>query len=255
MRRIILFMSLLGTILFAVALVLSFTNPLLIERAAREIVWIEVEHRVGQRMDSLSDSRIVGMAQRALQRADVDIEKTKQTIREDVPKKVANVISNMLNADCECRKRLIQYSQKAATERMSSLMELREKLEVFVEAAYSSVTQNLLREFRIFSASNAAAFFLLGVVTLIRPRAGLQLVLPAIVLVGAVSATSGLYLFNQNWLNTIVFGQYVGLAYAAYLGLVALLLSDLVFNRARITTRFVNIVLSIVGSAIKAVPC
>jgi hypothetical protein len=112
-----------------------------------------------------------------------------------------------------------------------------------------------LREFRIFCGSNALAFALLGIVTLLRQRATLQLLLPAFVTVGAVSVTGALYLFNQNWLHTIVFGQYVGLAYPLYLAGVALLLIDIAFNRARVTTQLVNLILQALGSAVTAVPC
>jgi hypothetical protein len=56
-------------------------------------------------------------------------------------------------------------------------------------------------------------------------------------------------------LHTIVFGQYVGLAYALYLTVVALLLADVVLNRARVTTRLVNVALQAVGSVATAVPC
>jgi hypothetical protein len=112
-----------------------------------------------------------------------------------------------------------------------------------------------MREFRIFTASNAIAFALLVAITLIRRAATLQLFLVALVVVGAVMVTGGLYLFNQNWLHTIVFGDYVGMAYAAYLAGVTLLFADVVFNRARVTTEIVNIVLEAIGSAARAVPC
>jgi hypothetical protein len=64
-RRVLLAVSLLGILVFGGAAVLSFLDPLLVERGAREIVRIEVERRVGERIDSLSDSRIAGLAQRA----------------------------------------------------------------------------------------------------------------------------------------------------------------------------------------------
>lgn len=83
----------------------------------------------------------------------------------------------------------------------------------------------------------------------------MHLALPAVVLLGAVMVTGGLYLFNKNWLHTIVFGEYVGLAYAAYLASVALLLADVVFNRARVITRLVNWVLNAIGAALSLSPC
>jgi hypothetical protein len=83
----------------------------------------------------------------------------------------------------------------------------------------------------------------------------LQLLLPAVVMVGAVMVTGGLYLFNQDWLHAILFADYVGLAYPVYLACVALLLGDVVLNRARVTTPIVNMLLEAVGAAVRAVPC
>ncbi len=254
MRPFILLLSLLGVALFGSVFALSFASPLLIERAAREIVRIEVERKVGEKMESLSNSRIAGLAQRALQKTGVDIEHAQRAIRDELPRKVANVVADMLNADCECRKRLVARVQKTEGEHLSSLTQARERLVSLAESAYASVTTDLLRELRIFSASNGVAFALLGVVTLLRSRATLQLLLPAVVLVGAVLITGGLYVFGQNWLHTIVFSDYAGLAYALYLGGVALLLADVVFNRARVTTRLVNVALDAVGATAAAVP-
>jgi hypothetical protein len=250
--RVLTVPSLLGVLLFGGAFALSFLNPLLIERAAREVVRIEVEHRVGEKIDTLSNSRIADFAQRARGGTEADIAQTQRALRNEVPGQVATVIANMLNPGCECRERLAEYALRWESARLSSLIEVRERLAALIESAYASVTSSLMREFRIFTASNAIAFALLGFVSLVRGRATLQLCLPAVVLVGAVTVTGGLYLFNQNWLHTIVFGQYVGLAYATYLACVALLLADVLMNRARVTTRLVNVALHTVGSA---APC
>jgi hypothetical protein len=80
-------------------------------------------------------------------------------------------------------------------------------------------------------------------------------VLPAVVLLGAVTATSRIYLFNQDWLHSVVYSDYVGFAYLGYLALASALLADVVFNRARATTKFVNAILDAVGSTLQALPC
>jgi hypothetical protein len=255
MRHALFIISVIGTLLFGMAFSLSFMNPLLVERAAREIVRIEVERRVEEKISHFSNAGIVVFAQRALRRTDDDIARRQQAIRDEVPRKIANVVADMLNADCECRKRIVKYTQQTETERLSSLHQVRTKLVTLIESAYASVTHNLMREFRIFTASNAAAFGLLAIVTLVRRGATLQLALPAVVLVGAVAVTGSVYLFNQNWLHTIIFAQYVGLAYTAYLISVALLLTDIVFNHARVTTRIVRFIFDTVGSATPVVPC
>src|SRR5690606_25339731 len=71
----------------------------------------------------------------------------------------------------------------------------------------------------------------------------------------AAGVTGALYLFQQNWLHTIVFGQYWGMTYVVYLVTVAAFLSDVVFNRARFTTRILNALLKSAGSSLQAVPC
>lgn len=255
MRCTILLVACLGAVLFGSAFAISFLNPLLIERAAREIVRIEVERRVGEKVEALSNTKIVALAQRALGRTDAEIETARREIAESVPQKVADSIARMLDANCECRKRLAEHLTQANETRVSSLDQIRRHLATLIESSYASVTHNLLREFRIFTASNAVVFALLAVVTLVRPRAALQLALPALVLLGAACLTGGFYLFAQDWLHTILYSDYVGLAYVGYLGAIALSLADAAFNRARILTAMVNFLLNVVGSTVSAVPC
>ena len=65
-----------------------------------------------------------------------------------------------------------------------------------------------------------------------------------------------LYVFEQNWLMTIVEGSYLGWAYAGWLGVAYLFLCDIALNRGRVTTRLVNGVLEAFGSAISSLtPC
>jgi hypothetical protein len=255
MRRIILGLSIAGTLLFGSAFILSWLNPILIERAAGTVVRMEVERKMEARLDALSGAPMVGLAQRALGRTESDMEHTRAAIRKEVPAKVVQVVAAMHDADCECRKRLTAIFDGAARQHLLSLSELRTRLTSLVESAYANVTAQLLREFRIFTASNAAALVALGIVALTRRRAGLQLMLPAAVLVGGVTATGGLYLFAQNWLHAIVFNDYVGMAYAGWLCVVVLLLADILGNRARVSTRVVNGLLQTVGAGLTAVPC
>lgn len=255
MRRALLILAVLGTALFGTACVVSLLNPLLVERAASEVVRIEVERRVGEKLDKLSSSSVVALAQKALGKTNAEFEGAKRQLLEGVPQQVAGVVAELLKADCECRKRLTMGAVAAQQARITTLGQARDRLVGLIESAYATVSANLLREFRIFTAANASAFAILALVTYRRRGAALQLMLPAVALVGAVAVTGGLYLFNQDWLHTVLYSQYVGLTYVAYLGAVAALLADVVFNRARVTTRLVNGALQVVGSAVQAVPC
>ena len=255
MRLFILCTAILGTVLFGAAFALSFANPLLIERMAREVLRLEVERRVGTKIDSLSNSRIVDLAQKALNRTDEDIAASTRQLKAGVPQKVAAIVADMLNVDCECRKRLVAQAEKSATEQLSSLSQVRARLVELIEASYAQVRASLLREFRIFTGANALVFLVLAVVAWHRRQASAQLFLPAVVLVGAALLTAGLYLFGQNWLHAIVFNEYVGLAYFAYLAVATALLWDVAFNRARMSTQIINHAASAVGSAFHVVPC
>jgi hypothetical protein len=255
MRRAVLALGLIGALLFGGLAALSWLDPLRVESAARELLRIEVERRVGKKIDALSDSRIAGLARRALEKTSVDLERAQQDLRAQIPRRVADAIADFLKADCECRQRLRAQQEQAQSDHINSLAQAQGKLQGWIESAYAHVAQSLLRELRIFGLSNAAAFALLALVTLARRRATLQLALPALVLLGAVAITGGLYLFNQNWLHTIVFNDYVGWAYAGYLCGVALLLSDIAFNRARVCTEIVGSALDAVGSGITITPC
>lgn len=255
MRRALLILSALGFAAFATIFAVSFFSPLTVERVAREIVRLEVERRVGAKIEALTNPKLAALAQKALGETDTDLQAAKQALSADLARKVAEVTANMLNADCECRKRLVEAAVRSQEERISTLSQARGRLVALIESAYASVTTSLLRELRIFSAANALAFAVLGVVSLVRRHATLQLLLPAAVLLGAVGITAALYVFNQNWLHTILYGQYVGWAYVGYLALAAAFLADVVFNRARVSTTLANSCLKLVGSALQAVPC
>lgn len=255
MRRTILNFSLAGTLLFGIAFVLSWLHPIWIERAAGAALRIEVERQTGERLDALSGSAILGHAQRVLGRTEADIERTREAIRREVPDKVARVVAAMRDPDCACRQRLVTGKDVGALQDLASLTQLRTRLSGLIESAYADVRLKLLREVRIFTGSNAAAMALLGIVTLLRRRAGLQLMLPAAALAGGVLVTAGLYLFGQDWLHTIVFDAYVGLAYIGWLVVVVLLLADILGNRARVTSWLVNACLQAAAALVKAVPC
>jgi hypothetical protein len=255
MRKILLWLGLFGTAVFVIAFVLSFLQPILIENAAREIIRIEVEKRMGERLDGLSNTRIAGIARSMAEKAQIDIQQTEKELRQEVPKRVAASVANMMKPDCECRQRLIKFSEEVSSARLTSLIQFKERLTHLIESAYANVRDSLLREFRIFTTANALVFALLTAVTVIKRTATLQLMLPAAILLTSAGVIGCIYLFNQNWLHTIVFSEYVGWSYFSYLSTSILFLTDVLMNRARVTTIIVNAIGQTVGAAVSAIPC
>lgn len=255
MRRALLLIAMLGVVLFGGTLVLSWLNPLLIERAAREVVRIEVEQRVGEKIEVLTNSKVAALAAKALGQTEAELDAKRRALKDGVPSKVAQAMADLLRVDCECRRRMSERATRDAEERLGTLEQVQAQLLGLIETAYASTTRDLMRELRIVSASNAVVFALLGLVAWRHRRATVQLLLPTLVLLGAAGLTGALYLFEQDWLHTLVFGDYVGWGYLGYLGLAIALLSDVAFNRARCITRLLNTTFDALGSAVVVVPC
>jgi hypothetical protein len=74
-------------------------------------------------------------------------------LREQLPRKVANVVADMLDADCECRRRLVGLYEGAAQERLCSLRGVQQRLTTLVESSYASVRSALLVSTQIVNAA------------------------------------------------------------------------------------------------------
>jgi hypothetical protein len=121
-----------------------------------------------------------------------------------------------------------------------------------VRAAAPRMTRGLIREVRIFSGANALVFLALGLMACFWTRAGRQLLVPASILLGAALLVGCTYVFNQDWLKTILLGDYVGLWYFSYLGLALAFMLDVVFNGARASLLLVEAAISAVGAVFSA---
>jgi hypothetical protein len=254
-RSAIAGIGLFGAIVFAAAFVHSFLDPLAVESMARELVRVEVQARVEARLERLDDDALVGFARRAARKNAQGLATLERQVAEGVPQQVAAVVARMLDADCECRRKIAAQADAGFAGAIADLTRVDERLTAFIQAQYRDVAAALTREFRIFTGANAFVFGLLGLIAVIRRNAGIHLVLPAIILVGAAALVGYFYLFEQDWLRTILFGDYVGFAYFAYLGLAMAFLVDVALNRARATTTLINAALDAVGSAFFVVPC
>lgn len=246
-RRLLLLLCAAGLVMFGGLLVMAYAAPLTVERLAREAIRLEVEHRVGARMDALSDTRLAGLARRALEKTTTDAEAAELALRQQLPRRVANAVADMLKTDCECRRRLERWAQDAAESRLGSLRDAQARLTDWIEQAYATTRAQLLRELRIFSGANAICFLLLAALCLWRRPTTPQLLLIAATVLGAAVVVGGFYLFKQDWLHTLVFGRYVGWGYTGYLAAVAGLFADIAFNQARVTSSLL--------SAIHVPPC
>ncbi|HSX60170.1 MAG TPA: hypothetical protein VLF18_08230 [Tahibacter sp.] len=238
MRIAIGIISAVGTLLFGLAFVASFMQPARIEGHAQELLRREVEARTVESLKALERTRIGQFAARLAEQHPEQTEALRRQMRERLVPFVEAVVAEMRDPDCPCRRKLAAMLEPdAGTGLVGVLQSGGAKLTAFVRAKYVDVAAALLREFRIFTGANALMFALLGIVLFVRRGARARLLPAAAVLLAATAVVGGLYLFGQNWLHTVVFGDYVGLYYFLYLAIVGALLADLLVNRGRASAR------------------
>ena len=103
--------------------------------------------------------------------------------------------------------------------------------------------------------TNAAAFLAIGLLALAKPRGGPHLLIPTAAVLLAVAITLYGYLFNQDWLHTLVYGDFTGFAYVAWFAVVAGALLDIGLNKGRVCVRLLNLLMDALGVAVTLLPC
>lgn len=244
LRPLVLAIALVGSLFFGALFAMSLAQPAWVEQTARKMIRAQIEKTTGEKIAALDARFLDGKARALLQEHGREIAAVRRTLTDGLPARIAAIAAEMGIPECECRRR---YQERMEL-RLGTLQQMQAQLSDLIRMQYMETAGKLLRELRIFSGANALAFTLLGIAALRRPAARLLLPATATLLV-ATAAASGVYLFAQNWLHTIVFGDYVGWALLGYIALVYAWLCDLLFNRAQVTAHL----LSSAGSSVS--PC
>jgi len=255
LRISLVVIGLAGAALFGSLFVASYANPGFVEHLAKQVIRYEVEKKVREKVDRIDTEFLTQRAAHLLKAHSEQIAALQRQLNEGLPQRIAAIIAEMRNLDCECRTNIERSIRGGFEWQIAALSQASDRLNSLIRTKYMETAENLTREFRIFTATNAAVFALLAIAAFVRRRANIHLIPAAIVLLVAAILTAFLYLFSQNWFHTIVFNDYVGAAYFAYLSVAFALLCDVIFNRARVTARLLNWFLNIVGSALSVSPC
>lgn len=269
MRRAVLMVGVAGALLCSVLFAVSWLYPTVLETWARKAIASEVQQRVETHLDGLSDSALGRVAGKMIEKNNREKAAAQEQMAKVLPSQMSVLIEAvaqaMRNPDCPCRgkmqghgnmaeivKRAKQSENEYLTGAIGKLDVTNAKLTGLIESKYRDVAQSLLGEMRIFSAANGIVFLLLASTALLWKRSALQLLAPAMVLVGAAALTATVYLVNQNWLQTILLNDYVGLWYFPYLGMALAFMVDVVFNRGRASKMLAQTVGSVIGAPLSA---
>lgn len=244
-----------GALLFGVAFAASYTHPTAVEGLAKNVIRAELERRVGERVAALDADWLGGIAALLARRNAEEAAAIQRLLAHSVPANVARIAAEMRDPDCECRSATPAVILEPAVWRVSLLSRARERLTALIRTEYIGVSAKLMRELRIFTAANALVLLFLGIAVAVRRNARLHLLPPAVILVCSAGVVAWFYVFRQDWLHAILFSDYVGLGYFAYLAAPALLIGDVVLNRGRVIAGMVNAGADAVGSAAVLLPC
>ena len=254
--------GLFGVALFASLFLLTFSDPQSVEKSARGFLEWKLKSDMHEKIDSLKfpQSKTLEMflgdrAKTLYQETDAKLTVLKQELKDDLPAIMAAVMARMADLNCECRKKWEERIRASLELEIASLEKAKENLADFAQARYMQIVEKLTRDLRTFLGINALVFLLLFLVSFSKPRATDHLFLPGLLMFLSTGICSYFYLFEQNWFYTILYSDYTGFGYLAYLLAVFALLCDIVFNKARVTSEIINALANALGSAFSVAPC
>jgi hypothetical protein len=244
-----------GALLFAAAFLVSLLAPTQLESALKRLLAAELRERAGAQLERVQDSRLGRLTERLLSQNAEQVAALKAQLASDLPARIDAVIAQMLDPDCECRRGQRSAAAEALRLQLIDLERAGERLRSFLQSEFRELSQKLHREFRIFTGTNALVMLAVGLAALLRRRAGPHLLPSALLILLATALVAGFYLFGQDWLRTLIFSDYLGFGYVAWIGVASLPLFDVTFNRGRVMTWILNRLLETLGSASSVCPC
>lgn len=248
-----------GVLIFGALLFFTYWTPGFVEEIGKDFIKNQIKDATNKKIENfksdINDSKWTPLAEKLYRQHQKEIIMVKDQLRNKAHDQLAEVMVEMSDLNCECRNKYAKMYRKGFEFRLASLQMANEKLQDFMKMKYMEVARELKRDVRIFAASNILVYLLLLLVSFLKPKANSHLIVPGVLLAAATIICSYLYIFQQNWLLTIIYNDYLGFAYLGYVAVVFLFLSDIVLNRAVMTTRIINGILNTIGSAASVSPC
>ena len=261
-KHLLRIFGLLGTMLFVPLFLLTFSDPHTVEKSAKGFVEWQLKNEVSKKIDAIewpeskTLEKFLGAKARELnQKADAKLTAYKQMLRDGAPAIMADQLAKIRNLDCECREKWEERLTGIIRFEIATVEKAKAKLADFMQAKYMEIVEKVTLDVRIFLGINAFVFILLLMASFLKPKATEHLFLPGALLLASTAICSYCYLFEQNWFYTILYNDYTGFGYLAFLLIVFALLCDIVFNKARVTTEIINAFASAIGSAFSVSSC
>ncbi len=247
--------GLFGILLFGILFAVTFVSPETIENSAKGFVKYQIEKEVREKQQHLSDSSVASKARSIAERLGVESEQIHEDLDNKLPEKIASVIASMCGYDCERKKAVAQSITSGYLDRIKNIEIAQNTLGDLIKGKYIEIVTNLKLDLRIFLGSNFIMFLILLIVSLAKPKAIAHLFVPGVLLLTATILASVIYIFGQDWFYTILYNDYMGFGYLAYVAVIFGVLVDIALNKARVTTEVINGLANAIGSAFSVLPC
>lgn len=263
MKKILLrSFGLAGLMLFLPLFLFTFSDPSSIEKSGKDFIKWKLKKEINKKIDSIqlpsskSFEKLFGNKVKKLhQSTENKLENLKEQLKNDMPKIIMSQIVKMSDLNCECRDKWEERLRSSLKFKIASLEKSKEKLAIFAQSKYMEIVEKLTLDIRIFLGVNSLIFLFLLLASFLKPKATEHLFFPGILMFISTIVCSYFYLFEQNWFYTIIYNNYTGFAYVAYLTIVFAVLCDIAFNKAKVTTEIINQLLNAIGSAFSVASC
>lgn len=239
--------GLLGIFLFVPLFLFTFSNAQLVEKSAKNFIEWKLKNEVDAKINSIklpeskTLEKLFGDKVKDLyQKTDEKLVELKQKLRDEAPTIMAIQIAKMADLNCECRGKWVEHLRASLHFEMASLEKAKEILANFVQGKYMEIVEKLTMEVRIFLGLNSLIFIFLFLMSFLKQQVIENLSLPSALMLFSTIICSYFYLFQQNWFYAILYNDYIGFGYLAYLLVVFAILCDIIFNKAKVTGEIIN---------------
>lgn len=167
----------------------------------------------------------------------------------------AELVTNILREACRVDCNETEEGTGLAAAAASLFGQAREAFADMVLVRYDESMAEARREMTIFSGSNLVLCGLALLLGLINSRAAPHLTLVSTLLLITIFTMLCWYLLGQDWLMTLIYGDFWGYAYAVLAGILFAFLIDIAFLHGAITGSIINGLTEAIGSGISISPC
>jgi len=240
LRYLLLALSACGIVLFVALFVTSYAKQDQLELAAQGFIQYQIKTELTARYPALVEADIPDHLKKLQDKFSDEANRTKTMMDAKVDQMIADAISNLCGDNCTSKKDRRESFRNLFENKFERTSAASKNMTVFIEGKYMQVLTDLRRDFRVFSSVNIVAFATVFLALLLKYRARTHLIVPSALLILSALIAIYFYLFQQNWLFTILHGNYWGYAYAIYMVIIYGFLLDIIINRGRVTTSLLN---------------